>query len=214
MARPRLIVAAAVGVAVGAGFAMAAPQLRAASNVIAGWDAFCYLFLGLTLHALRRKGPAEIRLRAAQEDQGQAVLLLVILAACVASVAAVALELSLAHAETGWPKSRHVAVGVVTLAGSWLLMQVIFALHYAHEYYAADPGTGQDAEGLEFPGGQDPDYWDFLYFSIVIGVAAQTADVAFTRREMRRLGAVHGLIAFAFNTLILALAINLVANLF
>ena len=193
---------------------VAAPQLRASSGAIAGWDVFCFLFLGLTLHAARQKGPEDIRLRAAHEDQGQAVILLMILAACIASVAAVALELSLAHGEHGLEKSRHVAAAVVTLAGSWLLMQVVFALHYAHEYYTSDPETGQDACGLEFPGGVAPDYWDFLHFSIIIGVASQTADVAFTSRQMRRLGTVHSLISFAFNTLIVALAINLVAGLF
>ena len=172
------------------------------------------MFLGLTLHSVSRKAPVDIRARATEQDQGQAVILLLILTACIASVAAVAMELSLAHAELGLKKGMHVAVGVATLAASWLLMQVIYALHYAHEYYAVDPSTGQDAGGLDFPGDEAPDYWDFLHFSVVIGVASQTADVAFTNRLMRRLGTVHSLIAFVFNTLILALAINLVAGLF
>lgn len=214
MARPRLLIAATVGVGVGACWAILAPQLRASSGLIAGWDAFCVIFLALAFHAQTLKGPADIRARAAREDQGQAVILLIILIACLASVAAVALELSLAHAQHGWQKGLHVAAGVMTLAASWLLMQVVFALHYAHEYYTTDPDTGDDAEGLAFPGGEAPDYWDFLHFSIVIGVASQTADVAFTSRPMRRLGTTHSLIAFAFNTLIVALAINLVAGLF
>ena len=214
VARPRLIFAAVAGILVSVACAALVQQLRPSSGLIAGWDAFCAVFLGLALHAVTRKGPADIRARAAQEDQGQAVILLLILTACIASVAAVALELSLAHTEHGLKKALYVAVGVVTLAASWLLMQVVYALHYAHEYYAADPATGKDAGGLAFPGGGAPDYWDFLHFSIVIGVAAQTADVAFTTRPMRRLGTVHSLIAFVFNTLIVALAINLVAGLF
>lgn len=214
VARPRLILAALAGIVVSLGCAALVPQLRVSSILIAGWDAFCATFLGLVFHAVSRKGPSEIRARAALEDQGQAVILLLVLTACIASVAAVALELSLARTEHGLEKGLYVAVGVVTLAASWLLMQVVYALHYAHEYYAAGQATGKDVAGLAFPGGDMPDYWDFLHFSIVIGVANQTADVAFTSRSMRRLGTVHSLIAFVFNTLIVALAINLVAGLF
>jgi len=93
-------------------------------------------------------------------------------------------------------------------------MQVVYALHYAHEYYAADPASGKDAGGLAFPGGEPPDYWDFLHFSIIIGVAAQTADIAFTEKGLRRLGTAHSLFAFVFNTVIVALTINLLAGLF
>jgi len=134
--------------------------------------------------------------------------------ACVASIAGVAVELALARGEHGVARAWHVAVAFATVAASWFLMQVVYALHYAHEYYTADAQTGADLRGLAFPGEADPDYWDFLHFSVVIGVAAQTADVAFTDRRLRRLGTVHSLIAFLFNTLILALTINLVAGLF
>ena len=208
------MIAAVAGIAVSLAIVGFAPQLRPSSSLIAGWDTFCVVFLGLAYRALSHKSADDIRARADREDQGQAVILLVILAACVTSVAAVALELSLAHAEKGLEKGLHVTLGVATLAASWLLMQVVFALHYAHEYYAADPKTGADVGGLAFPGAEAPDYWDFLHFSVVIGVASQTADVAFTDRHMRRLGTVHSLIAFAFNTLIVALAINLVAGMF
>jgi len=214
VARPRLIIAAAAGVAVSLGCATLVPQLRPSTALIAGWDTFCAVYLGLVFHAITRKGPADIRARAAQEDQGQAVILLLILTACIASVAAVARELSLAQTEQGLNKAIYVADGVVTLAASWLLMQVVYALHYAHEYYTPDPASGKDVGGLAFPGDKPPDYWDFLHFSIVIGVASQTADIAFTNGPMRRLGTVHSLIAFVFNTLIVALTINLVAGLF
>ncbi|MFX8664596.1 DUF1345 domain-containing protein, partial [Acinetobacter baumannii] len=85
---------------------------------------------------------------------------------------------------------------------------LIFALHYAHEYYA-EGDDGAVGAGLAFPGKGDPDYWDFLHFSLVIGVASQTADIAFTTKALRRIGSVHSLIAFAFNTVVLALTINL-----
>jgi uncharacterized membrane protein len=93
-------------------------------------------------------------------------------------------------------------------------MQYVFALHYAHEYYDPDENCAGDSKGLAFPGGEPPDYWDFLHFSIIIGVAAQTADIAFTSKGLRRIGTLHSLVAFAFNTVIVALTINLLAGLF
>lgn len=213
-ARPTLMIAVGLGLAVGVACAILAPDLRASSSAIAGWDVFCAAYLALALRALARRGPDEIRARAAQQDQGQAVILLLILAACMVSLAAVGFELSQAQNNQGPEKAVRVAAAFVTVVGSWLVMQLVFALHYAHEFYAADAETGLDAGGLAFPGGEPPDYWDFLHFSIVIGVACQTADVAFTGKALRRLGTAHSLIAFAFNTLILALTINLVAGLF
>jgi len=102
------------------------------------------------------------------------------------------------------------------VAVSWFLVQLIFALHYAHEYFMPVDPDGQDtcAGGLAFPGDEVPDFWDFLHFSIVIGVASQTADIGWTRRTLRRIGTVHCVIAFVFNTAVLALGINLVAGLF
>ena len=95
------------------------------------------------------------------------------------------------------------------------MVQLIFALHYAHDYYSADDkAPGGMRGGLTFPGRGEPDYWDFLHFSLVIGVACQTADIAFTSKHLRRLGGLHGVLAFTFNTVILALTINLVAGLF
>jgi len=213
-ARPKLMIAAGLGLAVGLATALLGPGLTISSCAIAGWDAFCAAYLALALHALANQGPDEIRARAAQQDQGQAVILLLILVACVVSLAAVGFELSQAQTNQGLEKAVRVAAAFVTVVGSWLVMQLVFALHYAHEFYAADPETGLDAAGLAFPGGEPPDYWDFLHVSIVIGVACQTADVAFTGKALRRLGTAHSLIAFTFNTLILALTINLVAGLF
>ncbi|WP_293678127.1 DUF1345 domain-containing protein [uncultured Phenylobacterium sp.] len=213
-ARPKLASAAGIGLAVGLACFWFAPNLAPTSCFIGGWDAFCLVYLALVLRAVAGKAPDDIRARAAVEDQGKAVILGLIVAACAASVVGVAVELTLARPEHGVAKGWHVAVAVATVAASWLLMQVVYALHYAHEYYAADPQTGADLGGLAFPGEADPNYWDFLHFSVVIGVAAQTADVAFTDRRLRGLGTTHSLLAFLFNTLILALTINLVAGLF
>ena len=90
---------------------------------------------------------------------------------------------------------------------------MIFALHYAHEYYG-EGDRGRRRGGLNFPDDDQPDYWDFIHFASIIGVAAQTADVAFTSKALRRTGTIHGMVAFVFNTVVLALTINLLAILF
>jgi uncharacterized membrane protein len=209
--RPRLAIAMGAGLAVGVACAFA---IRLSAAAIAGWDTFCLVFLALAWGFLSGQTPQRIRTMSALQDQGQAVILTLVLGACVASLGATAMELSLAKSEHGLYRLLHVSAAVVTVAVSWLVTQVVLALHYAHEYYARDPLTGEDVGGLSFLGCPEPDYWDFLHFSIVIGVAAQTADIAFTDARLRRLGTVHSVIAFVFNTLILALTVNLAAALF
>src|SRR5262249_35749031 len=96
----------------------------------------------------------------------------------------------------------------VTILLSWTFVHVIFALHYAHEFYAAKPRGG----GLTFPGGDEPDYWDFLYFSLVIGMTSQVSDVAVTGRTIRRTVAAHGVVSFLFNAALIALTVNIAAS--
>ena len=98
------------------------------------------------------------------------------------------------------------ALGTVAL--SWTFIHLMFALHYAHAFYQRDH-EGGDRGGLMFPGETQPDYWDFLHFALIIGVACQTADVQISDRGVRRLSSVHSLTAFVFNTVIVALAVNL-----
>ena len=98
-----------------------------------------------------------------------------------------------------------------TFAASWLLVHTAFALHYAHAYYVILGEAG--CPPLEFPRQDAPAYLDFLYFSLVVGMTSQTADVAIATTRMRRLVMAHGLIAFVFNTTLLALTINIVASL-
>lgn len=211
--RPRLVIAGGLGLAAGL-FAAFGLHLRLSASGIAGWDTFCLVFLGLCWGLLSRQGPDEIRRKSARQDEGQAAILTIVLGACLISLAATAMELSIAKSEHGLARALHVLSAVGTVAASWMVMQVILALHYAHEYYARDAKTGKDVGGLAFQGGKPPDYWDFVHFSIVIGVAAQTADIAFTDRRLRRLGTLHSILAFVFNTLILALTVNLAASLF
>ena len=214
VARPRLFVAIAVGLAVGFG-CMAFPQMSVSTRLILGWDALTFSFLGSMLVSMLSHSPTEIRARAALDDEAKGVILALVLIASAASVWAISVELSLAKDAHGAVKIAHVVLAFVSVVASWLMVQMIFALHYAHEYYGVDEDDGaRDAKGLEFPGIEEPDYWDFLYFAIVIGVACATADVNFSSKGLRQLGTVHSLIAFAFNTVIVALTINLTAGLF
>ena len=215
LARPRLLISFAVGLAVWGACALFT-QLEWSTSAIFGWDACAAVFIAVMIAFMAGKSPAQIREQAAGQDEGQGVILGLVILAAAFSVAAVGVELSTARGGHGLEKAWRVAVAFGTVAASWFMVHLIFALHYAHEYYAPKaPPTGEGhAGGLLFPGGEDPDYWDFLHFSTVIGVASQTADIAFASKPLRRIGTLHGIVAFTFNTVVLALTINLLAGLF
>jgi uncharacterized membrane protein len=213
--RPRLTASMVVGLAVGALLTWFAPHMAVSTRFILGWDALCVTFLGSMLLHMLDHSPTDIRAQAALDDEGRGVILALVLIAAAASVWAVGVELSLAKDAHGFLKIEHIVLAFVTVIASWLTVQMIFTLHYAHEYYGVDEDDGAaDAGGLSFKDPGPPDYWDFLHFSIVIGVACATADVDFSSKGLRRLGTVHSLVAFAFNTIIVALTINLTAGLF
>jgi len=212
-ARPRLVKAFVAG-AVAALVLHLLVGLQAVTSSILGWDTLCLVFVGCTMSNMARRSPDHIRARAAEDDEGRAVILAVVLTAVVAAVVAIALELSLAKNARGLERALRVGLAFGTVAASWFLAHLIFALHYAHGYYGRSGDGKADAEGLRFPGEEEPDYWDFLHFAVIIGVAAQTADVAISAKPLRRLNTVHALFSFAFNTVIVALTINLLAGLF
>ncbi|MFI4967036.1 MAG: DUF1345 domain-containing protein [Caulobacterales bacterium] len=213
--RPRLTASIAVGLAVGVACALFAKEMRGTTTLILGWDALSFTFLGSMFFTWFQHEPQDIRGQAAVDDEGRGTISTLVVVAAAASVWAVGAELSLAKDAHGIMKAAHVVLAFVTVIASWLMVQLIFALHYAHEYYGIDADDGaRDAEGIEFPGKEAPDYWDFLYFSVVIGVACATADANITSKGLRRLATLHCLVAFAFNTIIVALTINLTAGLF
>jgi uncharacterized membrane protein len=107
----------------------------------------------------------------------------------------------------------NIMIALSTIFGSWLLVHFVFALHYAHEFYVPGRSDGDAKEGLKFGGGHMPDYWDFLYFSLVVGTTFQTSDTEVSSRSMRRVVMVHGLLSFIFYTAVIALTVNLVAQL-
>ena len=153
-----------------------------------------------------------MRHRAQLQDDGQLVILSLAVVATVASLAAIAGELAVVKDMHGFIKGAHIAPAGLTVLTSWAFIQVMFALHYAHAYYAASC-HGRKA-GLDFPDDDGPDYGDFFYFASVIGTSGQTADVSFVSKPMRRIGSLHCILAYLFNTTVLALLINIGASMF
>jgi uncharacterized membrane protein len=206
-ARPRLFSCTAVGLVVSVLVAVVT-SWRPATRLLAGWDIAAALYLVLVFHMMRRSDVHRIRLRAAEQDEGQFTILVLTVAAALASVAAIFAEMGTsAAANRGRPLS-HLVLPAVTILVSWAFIHTIFALHYAHEFYD-DMASG----GLAFPGDdREPDYWDFVYFSFVIGMTSQVSDVSVTSKRIRRTVAAHGVVAFVFNAALLALTVNLVAG--
>ena len=200
---------AALTVAVIVGLVLPA-EWRALTRAALGWDSGVAVFLVVTMVKLvRSRSTDQIRQRAADlDDAGRAVLPLSLLAA-TASIAIVIGEAASAPAHQA---SGTAALVLGTVALSWCFVHLIFALHYAHAFYGSGDGGG-DRGGLIFPGETEPDYWDFLHFALIIGVACQTADIQIADRRLRRIGTIHSVTAFVFNTLILALGINFAVSL-
>jgi uncharacterized membrane protein len=202
----RLFISAAIAAAVIAALYLAWPDLRLATKLLVGWDIGVAAYLAMTFQMMASADLARIRGRAAEHDEGAFALLVLPVAAAVASLLAIFSELSLAKvSDTPGP---HSALAIVTIALSWTFIHTLFALHYAHDFY----GEGERANGLQFPGKDKPDYWDFAYFSFVVGTTFQVSDVAITNRLIRRQVWAHGVLSFAFNTAILAVTVNLATN--
>ena len=211
MARPRFFSCVLIGtitfVALPASLA-----LHPVTRLIIGWNVGVGLYLLLAAHMMFWSSNETMRRRALSQDEGRFLILALVIMASVMSLGAIVAELAVVKDLHGSLRYSHIALTLFTLLSSWAFTQVIFAVHYAHDYYLSE-ASGQPG-GLDFPGEQAPDYADFLYFSCVIGTSGQTADVSFTRRAMRRTGLVHCVLAFIFNTTLLALTINIASGLF
>lgn len=184
--------------------------LDAMTRGLAGWCAGAAVYLVLTWWLAHTFDAQRTRERAQSLDQPNVVILVSMLVAIGASVVAIAMLLQQVKLMSGPARAGHIALGVMALAGSWLMMHTIYAFHYAHRYYI-DQRDGSPDGGLDFPGKQEPDYFDFLYYAYVVGMTSQVSDVQATSREMRRITLVHSVLAFAFNMLVLALSVNVVA---
>ncbi|HWQ87956.1 DUF1345 domain-containing protein [Brevundimonas sp.] len=189
------------------------------SRLALGWDIGVGLFLvECVFKLLRARSADDIRERAAALDEAGGAVLPLALFAALASIAVVVGEAVQVAGDKDQAGGAAV-LGLATVALSWTFVHAIFAFHYAHEYYApAAPGgrakdKTKDRGGLIFPGGEDPDYWDFVHFSTIIGVAQQTADIQISDKALRRTTTVHSIAAFLFNTVIVALTVNMAVTL-
>jgi uncharacterized membrane protein len=205
--RPRLFSCGALGVVVGA--ASELTGWRGAARLLVAWDVAVVVYLVLAFDLMARSNTARIRRRASAEDEGALALLVLTVIAGLLSLVAIFVELG--GAAQGEHQRAALALAAATILLSWAFIHTIFALHYAHEFYGEEAAEGG---GLAFPGGEDePDYWDFLYFSFVIGMTSQVSDVGVTSKSIRRTVAVHGVVAFVFNTALLAITVNIAASL-
>jgi uncharacterized membrane protein len=184
-------------------------SLSAPTRCLIIWDIGAGLYLVLSLHMMTRATLEHMRTRAQLLDEGAPVVLAITLAAAVASVAAIVIELSGLKGYPDAERGLHLALATFTIACSWCFVHTVFAVHYAHEYYV----MSDERSALQFPETPQPDYLDFLYFSFVIGTTSQTADVNIVSRSMRRLALLHGVVAFFFNATLLALTVNIAAGL-
>jgi uncharacterized membrane protein len=182
------------------------------TRMIIGWNVGAVLYLLLAARMMFWSSHERMRNRALQQDEGRMIILALVVIAAFMSIGAIVAELAVVKEMHGTLRYAHIGLTVLTILSSWAFTQLMFALHYAHDYYAAE--ARGNSGGLEFPGGHAPDYGDFLYFSCVIGTSGQTADVSFSCRAMRRIGTVHCVLAFFFNTTLLALTINIASGLF
>lgn len=198
-ARPRLF----ISLAIGAISLLAMPAAwRLATRLLVAWDISIALYLGLAFVTVFSCTTEQIRRQAAVQDDGRFLILILTAVAAFASIAAIVLELGIKPQHT-----PQLVLAVVTIVLSWCAIHTTFALHYAHEYYRA-----AKAGGLAFPGGGEPDYWDFVYFSFVIGMTAQVSDVGITDKIIRRTATAHGVASFIFNTALVALMVNIAAS--
>lgn len=224
----------------GAGFAVMVGAMiltpwdwRWSTRAVISWDAGVLVFLALLTRLMSQTINAHtMAQRSRRLDEGRGAVLIISVIGAVAAVAAVIAEMKQIKLDKGAFQTERLSLMIGTVALSWTFVQMIFAVHYAHDYYMPAPQPPEDDNvtdtlprnafpgdfpfraGLEFPGGdRTPDYWDFVHFSIVIGVACATADINITSKAIRRLASAHCVIAFLFNAVILALTINLGASL-
>ena len=207
--RPYLFVALAAGVLL-FGLLHGLTAWHWSSCLLLSWNSAAWLYLGHTLRLMWRTDASQMLARAQAADESKWVILSVVMVAVLVCLVAIVAQLHLPPSADQFPRFVHVLLTIATIFSTWLLLHSMFALHYAHDFYMAQR-KGLDG-GLNFPKTPQPDYLDFVYFSLIIGTSAQTADVEVTSAAMRHLNIVHCVLAFAFNTIILAIAINVAAG--
>ncbi len=184
-------------------------SLAGALRLLIAGDVFFVVYLALTALLALGGTPADMRKRAAYEDEGAFVIIVMTVIAGAISLGAI---FTLVNRDS--IAGFHLVMAVASIPLGWVTLHTVMAFHYAHLYYTP-VGSGSkrgDARGLGFPGGEDPHIWDFLYQSFVVGMTCQVSDVPVTGTELRRLILAHSVVSFFFNTTVIALAVNLAAG--
>jgi uncharacterized membrane protein len=205
--RPRLIVATIAGIGVG----LVLPERwQLLTRTLAAWDFAVWSYLLLMAWLMLRASHARVRTIAEREDESAAMVLALLSIGAVLSLAAIVVELATVKQLPADLRLGHYAFTAATIFGSWCLLGTVFTFHYAKMYYQA----ARSCRPLHFPDNEEnPDYWDFLYFSFTIAVAAQTSDVSVHTRTMRKVVLAQSVLSFLFNVAILGLSINIAAGL-
>ncbi len=178
------------------------------TRTLIGWDVGVLIYLVAAAVVMTQCSSASaMQSNAAAQDEGAWAILILTAAAGLASLIAIFAELA-AIQRTDPHYGIYVTLAIGTVVLSWTFIHTIFALHYAHEFY----GAGEHKNGLRFPGDVAPDYWDFIYFSFVVGMTFQVSDVAVMHKMVRRTVVAHGALSFFFTTAVVAMAVNIAAS--
>jgi uncharacterized membrane protein len=208
-ARPRLLLSILAGLGVVALLPLLDDELRGVTRFLVGWDVGVALYLALAFRMFVRSDAAHIHRQSLLQDEGGLVILVLTIVAAAASVGAVFAWLELATRAETFARSALVFL-LLTIMLSWTFIHTMFALHYAHEFYAEH--SSKTGGGLIFPHDPEPSYWDFVYLAFSIGTATQVSDVEISSKRIRRTITVHGVVAFFFNVSVIALTVGLVGD--
>jgi uncharacterized membrane protein len=197
-------------VAAGLVLALGPAWLRGTVRIVGAYDAGAIVLLLFYFIVVFRDDPGLTQQRAAFEDPGRNVVLSIIVASVAAGLGGAIVILGKGpDVTTPLEKTVAIALAIVAAVAGWALIHATFAFRYAHLYYFDD---GSPGDGLTFPSTKEPDDYDFLYFSFVIGMTFQVSDVVINDSGIRRAALGHAVIAFGYNTAILALGVNLISN--
>lgn len=201
----RILIAIAAGILAW----LAAGSFLPVTRFLIAWNVFVWLFLALVINMMAQATIGDLRKRASIEEEGRVATLILVTIATATAFFALGFELADALQAKAPDQVLRVTIALAAIFGSWLFVNFAFALHYAHEIYR----TKESLHALGFPGEKEPDYWDFLYFAMVLGMTFQTSDVEIRSRAMRRTAMVQGLVAFLFNAAIIALTVSVASKL-
>jgi uncharacterized membrane protein len=210
MSAPRRL---AIVLVIGVGaFFLLEPLLSIRTRLLVGWNAGAITYLALAWIVVARTDAAMTRVRAQLYDQSGYVIFLMIVTAASASFVAIGFIVGDFKELPFWPRASRLTLSVLALLLSWLMIQTLFAFHYARWYYSQPQSENKFRGGLRFPDDKQPDYLDFAYYAFVVGMTSQTSDVDVASRQMRRLTLIHGVLAFVYNIAILAMSINIIGG--